>query len=285
MDVKRQCRKESAVQLIKSFNHITSLDHIQEGLKSSITLSYQRTYKSTVANIGPTHFTLLFIILVTLLLSGCSTSLVVPREVSGRQLYEQFELSGPCGLDRSGTRYMPEGEYDVIIGNINEIQRGPDPIPCVRVKQWRFVNGIRWDLAHPVVQARLDRGETINRAELETRYLLIENEYVHWEGSLGVIRLATAPSGGDVRQRHDRDPGVLTDLDSFPGAPWVIQLLIPPSIQRRDVTDLVRGWMDGSISNYGIIFDSSEFGLGGSVERRVVRGVQMRLVLYFDPPA
>ncbi len=90
-----------------------------------------------------------------------------------------------------------------------------------------------------------------------------------------------------MRERHDRDPGVLTALAPLPDVPWSIRHS-PGGVQwteTYDATNLVRRWMAESIANHGIVFNSSEFGLGDEVvERDVVYGAHVRLVLYFNEP-
>lgn len=231
-----------------------------------------------------------FLMLLLLVgISGCGSSVVVPRTTSGRWLFRSVELTIVCGLDRSGTRpRMAQDGEEVMIGIINEIERGPDPFPCIRMKQWRYVNGIRWDVNHPVVQAYLDRGMTLDRAELEIRYVSLTDVWSdYWENPAVEVRLATLPWGGTVMRRNDRDPGMLTGLGVLPDGRWTVSRseLARSETDTRDVTMLVRGWMSGSIANHGIVFDSSEFGLGDEhVERHVTAAAHVRLVLHFNEP-
>lgn len=254
----------------------------------SVSVSFaESTFPSL--NLDMRIFSVLFI-LILLLLSGCSSSIVVPRDTSGRWLYDQID-SGPCMIDRSGTRpRMAEPPSDLMIGMMNKIEHGPDPFPCNRIRQWRYVNGITWNLTHAVVRAYTSAGRTLQRAEIEVTYHPISNDWGdYWEGSnLAVVRLATAPGGGTVTFRSDHDPGILTGLAPLPGGPWGMERNLAAArggTETRDVTPLVRAWMAGTITNFGLVLDSTEFGLGDeSVERDVVAGVSMRLVLYFDGP-
>ena len=223
----------------------------------------------------------------TSLIIGCaSRGIVMPRTVAQYQQFRSLDAGFACSgqLDRTplpSVSYVESEEFSVGIHNWHF--PGADPVPCWRRHENRAIGLIRWDFR--IAQALIKEGRTLERAELVQRLVnTVRNYGDFWEGTLlAEVKIASAPWEDRHKRADPSDPSVNVSMDATPII-TTVPFAPSPRTTTVDVTGLVRSWLDGSRTNYGLVWDTLPYGIGTTVFRSVVERVHLQLRLYFSEP-
>jgi len=219
--------------------------------------------------------------------AGCAgRGVVMPRTTAMYQQARSVDAGAACfgQLDRTPLPSFPtDGGQDISVGIINWHFPGADPAPCWRRHENRAIGLVKWDFR--IAGNLIKEGRRLERAELVQRWENQSRSYGdYWEGGLlADVKIASAAWEARHKRADPADPSV--NVSSTP-TPIIATVPFNPSPRTRtvDVTGLVRSWLDGTVANHGLVWDSVSFGIGDTVTRTVVERVHVQLRLYFSEP-
>jgi hypothetical protein len=231
-----------------------------------------------------------WLVLTTMLLSGCGRPFVVPKRSAMWTQGRTVDAGFACEFSVDTTllpSFNPPSGFDFSVGVINWFIPGADPVPCWRRHEYRAIGLVRWDFRS--VQALIDEGYRLDRAELVQRIRPITHAYGdYWEGDdLAVAHKAVESWSATNRVGDPSDPTMQVATIN----PVIIEVPFSPTPgsgpdieETLDATDLVRQWLSGISPNHGLVYDSVTFGIGENRTRTVETAVDVDLLLYFIDP-
>lgn len=229
-----------------------------------------------------------WLVLTTMLLSGCGRPFVVPKRSAMWTQGRTVDAGFACEFSVDTTllpSFNPPSGFDFSVGVINWFIPGADPVPCWRRHEYRAIGLVRWDFR--TVQALIDNGYRLDRAELVQRIRPITHDYGdYWEGdALATVRVAAEEWSATRRTGSPTDPTLQVATTRDPIVTTVPFSAPSDHRERRvDVTGLVNRWLSGELPNHGLVYDSVTFGIGENRNRTVETAVDVDLLLHFIDP-